>query len=71
MLRQLSIKTRVLLITAILTAMLAGTTLYMTAKLADNSRAVARTADLAQLVNTPIKSVPRSANTAIGSPTLP
>jgi adenylate cyclase len=49
MLRQLSIKTRVLLITAILTAMLAGTTLYMTAKLADNSRAVARTADLAQL----------------------
>jgi adenylate cyclase len=49
MLRQLSIKTRVLLVTAILTAILAGTTLYMTGKLADNSRAVAKTAELAQL----------------------
>jgi len=49
MLRRLSIKTRVLLVTAILTAILAGTTLYMTAKLADNSRAVAKTAELAQL----------------------
>jgi adenylate cyclase len=48
-LRRLSIKTRVLLVTAILTAILAGTTLYMTAKLADNSRAVAKTAELAQL----------------------
>ena len=49
MLRQLSIKTRVLLVTAILIAVLAGTTLYMTAKLGDNSRAVAKTAELAQL----------------------
>ena len=49
MLRQLSIKTRVLLVTAILIAVLAGTTLYMTAKLADNSRAVAKMAELAQL----------------------
>ena len=49
MLRRLSIKTRILLVTAILTAALAGTTLYVTAKLADNSRAVAKTAELAQL----------------------
>ena len=49
MLRRLSIKTRVLLVTAILTTVLAGTTFYMTTKLADNSRAVAKTAELAQL----------------------
>ena len=49
MLRQLSIKTRVLLVTAILIAVLAGTALHMTAKLADNSRAVAKMAELAQL----------------------
>jgi len=49
MLRRISIKTRVLLVTAILTAVLAGTTLYMTTKLADNSRSVSRTAELAQL----------------------
>lgn len=49
MLRRLSIKTRVLLVTAILITVLAGTTFYMTTKLADNSRAVAKTAELAQL----------------------
>ena len=49
MLRRLSIKTRILLVTAILIVILAGTTLFMTAKLADNARAVAKTAELAEL----------------------
>ena len=49
MLRRLSIKTRVLLVTAILIAILAGMTLFTTAKLADNARAVAETAELAEL----------------------
>jgi len=49
MLRRLSIKIRVLVVTAILIAMLAGLTLYMTANLADNSRLVAKTAELAEL----------------------
>ena len=49
MLRRLSIKARVLLITAILTVVLAGGTAFMIARLADNSRAVARTAKLAEL----------------------
>jgi hypothetical protein len=40
MLRHLSIKSRVLLVSAILMAILAGMTLYTTAKLAANSRAV-------------------------------
>ena len=51
MLRRLSIKTRVLLVTAILIAILAASTLYMTANLAANSRAVAKTAELAELNN--------------------
>src|SRR6185369_2628531 len=45
----LSIKTRVLLVSAILMAILAGMTLYTTAKLAANSRAVEETAELAAL----------------------
>ena len=49
MLRHLSIKTRVLLVSAVLIAILAGTTFYTTAKLAANSRAVAETAELAAL----------------------
>ena len=49
MLRRLSIKTRILVVTAILIAILAGTTLYTTAMLAANSRAVAHTAELAEL----------------------
>ena len=49
MLRRLSIKTRILVVTAILIAVLAGTTLYTTAMLAANSRAVAHTAELAEL----------------------
>jgi PAS domain-containing protein len=49
MLRRLSIKTRVFLLALILTAVLAGTTAFLLARLADNSRAVARTARLAEL----------------------
>jgi adenylate cyclase len=48
MLRQLSIKTRIVVVIAILIAILAGTTLYTTANLAANSRAVALTAELAE-----------------------
>src|SRR5262245_48162619 len=49
MLRRLSIKTRILVVSAILIAILAGMTLYTTAKLAANSRVVAETAELAGL----------------------
>src|SRR4029434_7404114 len=49
MLRRLSIKTRVLVVSAILMAILAGMTLYTTAQLAANSRAVAEAAQLAGL----------------------
>ena len=42
MLRRLSIKTRVLLVSVILIVILAGMTLYTTTKLAANSRAVAQ-----------------------------
>jgi signal transduction histidine kinase/CheY-like chemotaxis protein len=49
LLRQLSIKTRILLVSVILIAILAGMTLYTTTKLAANSRAVAETAELAGL----------------------
>jgi len=49
MLRRLSIKTRVLVVSVILIAILAGITLYTTAKLTANSRAVAETAELAEL----------------------
>jgi signal transduction histidine kinase/CheY-like chemotaxis protein len=48
-LRRLSIKARVLLITAILTIVLASGTAFMLSRLADNARAVARTAELAEL----------------------
>jgi adenylate cyclase len=48
-LRRLSIKTRILVVSAILMAILAGMTLYTTAQLAANSRAVAETAQLAGL----------------------
>ena len=49
MLRRLSIKTRLLVVSAILIVILAASTLYMTAELAANARAVARTAELAKL----------------------
>jgi adenylate cyclase len=49
MLRRLSIKTRILVVSAILIAVVAGITLYTTAKLTANSRAVAETAELAEL----------------------
>src|SRR4029453_7630107 len=48
-LRRLSIKTRILVVSAILIAILAGMTLYTTTQLAANSRAVAETAELAGL----------------------
>ena len=49
MLRRLSIKTRLLVVSAILIAILAAMTLYTTAKLTANSQAVAETAELAGL----------------------
>jgi len=49
MLRRLSIKARVLLVSAILIAILAAMTFYTTARLTANSRAVAETAELAGL----------------------
>ncbi len=48
-LRRLSIKTRILVVSGILIAILAGMTLYTTAKLTANSRAVAETGELAEL----------------------
>ena len=51
MLRRLSIKTRLLVVSATLMAILAASMLYMTAKLAANSRAVVRTAELAEIGN--------------------
>jgi len=49
MLRRLSLKVRILILTLILAAVLAGGTAYLLARLADNSRAVARIARLAEL----------------------
>src|SRR5215469_7337827 len=51
MLRRLSIKTRFLVVSTFLLALLAGLTLYMTDKLAANSRAVVRNAELAAVRN--------------------
>jgi len=51
MLRRLSIKTRFLVVSTFLLALLAGLTLYMTDKLAANSRAVIRNAELASVRN--------------------
>jgi signal transduction histidine kinase/HAMP domain-containing protein len=51
MLQNLSIRTRLLLLSGILIAMIAGTTYYLISKLVDNSRAVARNADLAALID--------------------
>ena len=51
MLRQLSIKTRLLVVSALLIAILAASTLYVTAKLAGNSRAVVKNAELAEIGN--------------------
>src|SRR5262245_356252 len=48
-LRRLSIKTRILVVSAILMAILAGMTLYTTAKLAANSHAVTEIAELSGL----------------------
>ena len=51
MLRRLSIKTRLLVVSATLITILAASTLYMTAELAANARAVVRTAELAEMGN--------------------
>jgi signal transduction histidine kinase/DNA-binding response OmpR family regulator/HAMP domain-containing protein len=51
MLARLTIKTKLLLLSSILIAVLVGTTFYLTNKLIANTRAVARTAELAQLIN--------------------
>jgi signal transduction histidine kinase/HAMP domain-containing protein len=51
MLQRLSIRTRLLLLSGILVATIAGTTYYLLSKLAENSRAVARSAELAELID--------------------
>ena len=67
MLRHLSIKTRVLLVSAVLIAILAGMTFYTTAKLAANSRAVAETAGSAALSQLANQTRTASARIATGS----
>jgi signal transduction histidine kinase/HAMP domain-containing protein len=52
MLEKLSIRTRLLFLSGILIAMIAGATYYLITKLVENSRAVARNADLAALIDT-------------------
>ncbi|MBV9287421.1 MAG: response regulator [Hyphomicrobiales bacterium] len=49
MLRRLSVKVRILILTLILAAVLAGATAYLLGRLADNSRAVARISRLTEL----------------------
>ena len=51
MLRRLSIKARLLVVSILLIAILAASTSYMTANLAANSRAVVRTAELSEIGN--------------------
>src|SRR6266849_302418 len=51
MLQRLSIRTRLLFLSGILIAMIAGATYYLITKLVDNSRAVARNAELAALID--------------------
>src|SRR6476660_10335835 len=51
MLQRLSIRTRLLLLSGILVATIAGTTYYLLSKLGENSRAVARSAELAELID--------------------
>jgi signal transduction histidine kinase/DNA-binding response OmpR family regulator len=51
MLANLSIKTRLLFLSGALIAMIAAATYYLTDKLAENSRAVTRNADLAALID--------------------
>src|SRR5262245_4534078 len=51
MLQQLSIRTRLLFLSGILIAMIAGATYYLITKLVENSRAVARNVELAVLID--------------------
>lgn len=51
MLQKFSIKTRLLFLTSALILMIAGATYYLTSKLAENSRAVTRNAELAELID--------------------
>jgi adenylate cyclase len=51
MLQKLSIKTRLLLLSGILIAIIAGTTFYLITKLTENSRAIARNAELAAVID--------------------
>jgi signal transduction histidine kinase/HAMP domain-containing protein len=51
MLQRLSIKARLLFLSGILIAMIAGATYYLITKLVENSRAVARNAELAALID--------------------
>src|SRR3954465_7054751 len=50
MLQKFSIKSRLLFLSGALLFMIAGVTYYLTAKLADNSRAVTRNVELAELI---------------------
>src|SRR5436309_13277051 len=51
MLANLSIKVRLLLLSSALIVVISASTLYLTRKLADNSEAVTRNADLAKLID--------------------
>jgi adenylate cyclase len=51
MLQSFSIRTRLLFLSGALLAMILGATYYLTTKLADNSRAVTRNAELAELID--------------------
>ena len=50
-LRHFSLRVRLLVLSTVLVAILAATTIYVTAKLAANSRAVAHVTELAKLIN--------------------
>jgi len=50
-LRHFSLRARLLVLSTVLVAILAGTTIYVAAKLAANSRAVAHVTELAKLIN--------------------
>ena len=52
MIERLSIRTRLLLLSGLLLAMLAGTTLYLTAKLSANAQTIVRATELVDLIDT-------------------
>ena len=51
MLQTFSIKTRLLFLSGTLLAIIAGATYYLTTKLAENSRAITRNAERAELID--------------------